>query len=39
MVPRKDGVVVVITAPDGTISWDRMTWEEFMRLRRELEKD
>lgn len=37
MVPCEYGVTVVLTTPEGEVTCEHMTWEEFERLRERLE--
>jgi hypothetical protein len=38
MVPCDDGVIVVLTTPEGEVSMQQMSWKEFERLRVALEE-
>ena len=39
MVPCGDGVIVVLTSPEGEVTLQQLSWAEFERLREALERE
>lgn len=38
LVPCEDGLTAVVTKPDGEVTMEHMSWEQFKRLRKACEE-